>query len=347
MVVFAVMSIVIVGFLALVVDAGMAFAQRRLLQNTADLIARAGAVVKNSTGTDASVLTAVNGVIAANGLTTVDVNVHYVDTSGNPCSTTTCGSGVTPCAVGSCSPTPSTAIGVRATPTKSFSTYFANILSQADLTASATAAVAVGGLAGFTGGAPIIACTNPYKTSGTPTGPTNIMLGSGTSADPYRVNPIYDGETVEIWSNLANDGANCDAHPGSEGFKGLTAGSFPGCSSQPCTVPTQTGNSTGPSRTRLAGATGCDVSQITTTTSGCIIVAQIGTTSSTVGCGTMITDQMCAIGWTAFELTNSGCSGNCKIRGILRLNVVVLNGTTGSSAPASTYPGPKVITTIE
>ena len=90
-VVFALSLVVIILAVALVIDGGNAWSQRRVTQNAADFAALAGTkiVAANATvsQTNASVRSVVESALSSNGLSTTvlgtDYTASYVNTSGN------------------------------------------------------------------------------------------------------------------------------------------------------------------------------------------------------------------------------------------------------------------------
>jgi len=168
LVIAALLMTALVGFLALVVDVGNAYAQRRYMQNGADAAALAAArLMANSmqTGTtDAAVSATINNYLALNGNGTFVPNAGlgaisgawYVDGSGNRVRAV--GSGYNPPAVpvgGS-----PAVWGVEVVAQKQFATFFAGILGRPTLTVHASA---IGRFAGEAsqqiqppGGAPVL-----------------------------------------------------------------------------------------------------------------------------------------------------------------------------------------------
>lgn len=135
----------LMAFLALVIDVGNAYAQRRLMQNAADAAAVAGTrILATSAGSgvsDASVLGAVNTYLGNNGsASSVGGGIShawYVDINGSDVRAIGAGS-VPAVAVGA---TPSI-VGVRVEATKQFNTFFAGAIGYANLTVRASGAAA-------------------------------------------------------------------------------------------------------------------------------------------------------------------------------------------------------------
>ena len=151
------MLAVIIGIVAIVVDAGFAWGQFRHTQNGTDAAAEAGALrlMQHLNGTavvdDATVNAAVNEAGAANDVTIVEA--YYTDMDGallrsdgstttNPAEAARVGSGaIPPCAANCAGPD---AAGVRATGSRVFGTYFARILGVDTLTTKRDATAVAG-----------------------------------------------------------------------------------------------------------------------------------------------------------------------------------------------------------
>jgi len=357
--IFAVASVVMIGFVGLAVDGGFAFIYRRQAQNFADFISKAGAVSKGNGGTDTTVASVIAGTAASNvasadlssGLVTVVGN--YIDSSGNLCSTTTCGSSVTPCAIGSCTTIPSTAAGVKATVTISFPTFFSNLLGRSNLETTATAANVVGGVAGFLGGTPLIVCgaqATPTTGTGSPyNGPTNLL---DTSYSPARINVSAIGYEYEIWGNVTN--STCAPITTGSSWKGLSDdGTCDPPTTIPCQITADNGNQTGPTVVRMTGATGCNTngSNLSSSLTGCILMVPLADMSNPCNGVTLATDNLCVRAWAGFKLTGNcsghGSGGNCKATGILQGNIVVMNATSGTGAPPADGIGPKTFLVLQ
>jgi hypothetical protein len=145
LVIVALAMVAILAMTGLVVDGGNAFSQQRSVQNALDAASEAGAVVlvqnlpfkvQGQTGpmTDTDVLNAMVNVAGANSITSP--TGEYTDMGGTPI-------GV---AVGSLGnvPPPSVAAGVRATGSRNFSTYFAQVVGIGSLAATASATAIAG-----------------------------------------------------------------------------------------------------------------------------------------------------------------------------------------------------------
>jgi Flp pilus assembly protein TadG len=130
----ALMMPVLLGMLALVLDVGNAYAQRRFMQNAADAASLAGArymALNRSTATDAGVRAALTPMLTSNGNGTLaaatgpDNGAWYINLAGGT---------VGPVGTGG---VPSGAAGVRVNATKTFPTFFARLLGYENLTVKA------------------------------------------------------------------------------------------------------------------------------------------------------------------------------------------------------------------
>jgi Flp pilus assembly protein TadG len=138
----ALMMTVLVGFLALVLDVGNAYAQRRFTQNAADAASIAGAqymAVNRAAPSDPGTRGAVDALLPLNGGATLAAasgpgdGAWYVQPDGSPVSPVN-GTGAVP----------SLARGVRVNATKTFSTYVAGILGIDTMTVKASATALYG-----------------------------------------------------------------------------------------------------------------------------------------------------------------------------------------------------------
>lgn len=156
LVIVALAMVAMVGMVALVIDGGFAWGQQRDSQNASDASSEAGALVllqklAQGTGDDAAVESAVLDSAADNGVT-LDA-AYYTDIDGallrmdgtvttNTAEAARVGDGAIPPCAANCAG--SFASGVRADTSKTFPTFFANVLGFGQLTAR-THATAVSG----------------------------------------------------------------------------------------------------------------------------------------------------------------------------------------------------------
>lgn len=127
--------VVLVALLALVVDAGNAYVQRRQVQNAIDSGAQAGALALAQTKTNGAISAAVTTYVRANGLDPSRVRAYYVvqDASGNNIVVRTntidaYGLSNTPPQTISVGGAPLPVIGVQVEGDKLFPTYFAGVI---------------------------------------------------------------------------------------------------------------------------------------------------------------------------------------------------------------------------
>ena len=148
LVLFALGLVALVAGVALVIDAGNAYAQQRGVQNGSDAAANAGAVVLaqrlgGATKTDADVAAAVAFSASQNNVTQ---SAYYTNVSGQPIDAT--GAVVAPAsamAVGNVTDTiPPNAQGVHVSGTRNFGTTFARVIGITSFTAGAEATAITG-----------------------------------------------------------------------------------------------------------------------------------------------------------------------------------------------------------
>jgi Flp pilus assembly protein TadG len=138
----ALMMTALIGFLAVVLDVGNAYAQRRFVQNAADAASIAGArylAINREAPSDAGTRGALTALLSPNGGATLapaagpDAGAWYVQLDGSTVSPVN-GTGAVP----------STARGVRVNATKTFPTFFAGIFGHETMTVTATATAMYG-----------------------------------------------------------------------------------------------------------------------------------------------------------------------------------------------------------
>ncbi|MHB1413913.1 MAG: pilus assembly protein TadG-related protein [Chloroflexota bacterium] len=133
LVVTALIVLVLLGFLALIFDAGLAYASRREQQNAADNAALAGTrLVALRTGDDGAVSAEVAKYIGhlkfANGQA---YGAEYIDSGRNP---------IAGCNVGACGSVPANAAGVQVSTSTDQTGFFSQLLGQATYEVGASAA---------------------------------------------------------------------------------------------------------------------------------------------------------------------------------------------------------------
>jgi Flp pilus assembly protein TadG len=151
MVLFALGLVAFVAGVALVIDAGVAYAQQRAVQNGADAASNAGAVVLaqrlgGATKTDADVATAVS---FSAGLNLITQTAYYTNVTGQPIDAL--GAPVAAASavqVGATGTIPPNAQGVHVGGNRNFSATFARVIGFTTFTASAEATAITGRLVG-------------------------------------------------------------------------------------------------------------------------------------------------------------------------------------------------------
>ncbi|HEY7029708.1 MAG TPA: pilus assembly protein TadG-related protein [Thermomicrobiales bacterium] len=234
---FALFATAMFGVLGLAIDLGMSFAERRTMQNAADLGAIAGArqVARYTTSSPTSALTDVQAIVDGNRMDnppSLD-SCQYVDDYGS--------------SVGDCSVSvPATAVGVTVTVSETHPTYFIRVIpgAPANVTTSATARAQVERLyrAGMDG--PFIVCG--YSTKLSSGGTMNLLTDDNT------VNPDAIGKTFQV-------------HGPQIGDCGIASSSFKGLADQNSNNGKElgeywygdTGTKAGPTRFKVQGIEGC------------------------------------------------------------------------------------------
>ena len=216
-VVMALALIALIMGVALVIEAGNAFAQQRVAQNGADAAANAGAVVLGerlggAPRTNADVYAAVTTTASANGLATptaVYTDIDGNDVAGGPIAVTDDGSAP-----------PSDAAGVRAGGNRDFATFFARVSGFGQLRASADATAVAGllnGVCSAESGCGVIPVTFPVLISTCETPHTNTPIGIG----PYRL--VSMDQRTEANMSIV---PLCTTGPGSIGWLDLGPGNL-------------------------------------------------------------------------------------------------------------------------
>ena len=190
-IVFALSLVVVLLAVALVIDGGNAWSQRRATQNAADFAALAGTkIVAANAGapqTNASVLSAVEAGLSSNGIATTvlgtDYTASYVNTLGNLVA-----------GYGTAGSIPAGVIGVQVSPTKAFSTYFLGVVGINRFNASATATAKYGfyeGTSGGPGGNLVPIAVKLDVIVGLKNCPPGSTVGSGGPCNPV---PLTQGD---------------------------------------------------------------------------------------------------------------------------------------------------------
>jgi Putative Flp pilus-assembly TadE/G-like len=263
----------LIGILGLATDLGVAFAQRRTMQNAADAGALAGAraVTKWEITTPAFAarpdVTAMVQQNTMGGETPEIERCVYIRYDG--AGSTDCGS-----------PVPSWATGVRVQVRENHSTFFMRILGIDDVTTKAEATAHVQLFTGVPADGPFIVCGSDAwaveKADGT------RLPGQGSSvplvltgdddddddAGSARVNPAFVGWTFIIHSNKLSQGsesspgykAGCNTKPADGGadWNGLANGAANAGKEAPDWFHYESGTKAGPTRTEVSGAQGCE-----------------------------------------------------------------------------------------
>jgi Flp pilus assembly protein TadG len=189
LIMFALFLVGLLGVLGLAMDLGMAFAQRRTMQNAADASAIAGArvVLRSNTSSPSVALGDVTTFAQANAMNTTPQvqSCLYINDAGGTVGN--CSSGV-----------PSGATGVRVAVQETHQTFFIRVVPGAPstVTVSANAQANVQRFANYPADGPFLVCgRNTRVASGTSSGTMNIISGSSGN---WSINQAADEVTFEI-----------------------------------------------------------------------------------------------------------------------------------------------------
>jgi len=344
LVLFALASIPLMGFVGLAIDGGNILAQRRIVQNGADSGAISGArdlarSASDPKATAHSYATTNAGLgTQANTPSTTSVET-YINNSGT--------TGVSKDA----------AAGINVTVTKSFKTYFLSVINIPTYTVSAMAQGKVQSYA--PSGGPFIVCGDKAAKVNSDGSTTNTAIVSDWS--PPTIDSSQIGKEFAVHWPQMNDN-DCDYYKNSgSAYNGVAyndpsnvcTGFTPG---QGCWMAGTTGTHAGPSRTAVAGLTGCNATDETGYDS-CIVILPImapkngaGNASNCPGTDPYSGNQkgMCVRLWAAFRLRSgantphpSGCNdAQCHIGTLLGSVVVtdISSGTVSDCTPPCTGP---------
>jgi Flp pilus assembly protein TadG len=327
MVLFALFLTAMLAGVGMAVDGGNMYAQRRAAQNAADAGALAGLAdlaraVSGSTITSANVDTDVTSNASANagttiGETTVTTTWNFIDNAGTNLGTTL---------------NTGTNTGVSVRVQKTFPTFFLQILpTLQSLTVAGTARAQLQVVAGGSG--PFLVCATGISENADPIQLFNI------TPNPPQINPLAVWRTpgpglntptppvlLVHESQLDLDGGNCGY--GSQ-FKGTTDQVSPQCSSVPCWMEGNNGNTNNPLRVTLAGVTNCTIALLDAGTT-CMTVLPIITPDSIASAvcpgaapSDPSTTPVCVKTFGVFEIMGpssppSNCNSNChkaKLKG--------------------------------
>lgn len=237
LIMFALFATAMFGVLGLAIDLGIAFAERRTMQNAADLgaIAGARAITRHSASHPLSAWPDVQKVVSENRMQSVPTitECSYLNDAG--------------AALGPCTATvPAAATGVRVRVTESHSTFFMRVVPGApnSVSTSATAAAFVQRLRNPGGDGPFIVCASAKVQHGSNS--FKILNEDGS------VNPAAYGKTFQVHGPQIN---RCGLHDSS--WKGLAAQGANSNKSINEWWVGDTGTQAGPTRENVRGVEGC------------------------------------------------------------------------------------------
>jgi Flp pilus assembly protein TadG len=334
-VIFALASIPVMGFVGLSIDGGNILAQRRIAQNGADAGALAAIrdFIQSPSGNPLSTAQdyATRNAASGNQLQ-LAIQADYINNAGTV------------------ETSRSSATGVRVTVTKRFPTYFISILGISEFTVSAKAS---GKIQQWTpSGGPFLVCADGLlNTDGlndnTSTPSDYLAGGNGIlnfSTNPPTIRPeaLAQEFFVHGSKNGQNDG-DCGWED-SNNFKGVTdPASSASCPTAPCWIPFTNGNTSGPVDYHIAGIPGCSGNS-DSFAEGCVAILPVTVRKNSPedNCtGTDPANNMCVRAWVPFQLrtgptTANGCAGsNCHIGRIIE-TVLLINSPGVDCTPPCT-----------
>lgn len=310
----------LMAFLGLVTDIGWGMYQKRLAQNGADAAVKAAlAAIANSATScvDATLTT----TAADRALTYVRNNSNNPNAQATPEFIDNAGATVSsnPCA---------NATGLRVTATVPYNTFFLRIIGITDATTSAVASGRVQVLVGFNGGAPFVACgVSMVRTSDK----ASVNILDITTNPPSIVETFLETQFDLHDEQLGQNNGDCDA--GNQ-FKGNATEANNPCPTVPCDFAYQNGNRAGPTRVRVAGLPGCDVSQ-SNTIDDCYVLIPVAN-----GAG-VTNNTLRVVTWACFLVDKVGANSHT---GVLKGNCIT-EGPSAAWTPGST--GPLVLALVE
>jgi Flp pilus assembly protein TadG len=323
LILFAVFLVGMVGMMALSVDLGVSFTERRAMQNAADAGALAGArvVLKSTSASPLSASSAVSTAANANAMrigSINQINCSYVDDSDTP--------------LGDCSGVvPSTATGVTVTVQETHSTFFIRAIpggpTTAQVSAKATAHVLL--LKPPTDG-PFLPCANAALAGNTnSTTPIVIKDSSGR----WVINPAAVGVNFYIHGPQINRCGLTDSS-----YKGIadqTANAGKTIGSSGTWLGFVTGTVAGPISVSVDGANGCVAGQVI---DKCVVFLPIVVNNPPPDKSTL---TMWGVAFAPFYITQPNANEH---DGVLLANYVVYGkGQNASGGWFAGYTGPTVI----
>jgi Flp pilus assembly protein TadG len=314
MVITAIGLVALTAMGALVLDGGDAYATRRRMQNASDAAALAGAraldQVRFKGAAASTVDAAARSVALANGSTDTSAlfDCTVVDKQGAalaPCAATDAVTGWrSPLKLPS-------AVGVQVHAGTVRQTAFGRVVGKASLPVRTTAGASIQPL--MSGDAPFMVCGNEAAGGESPGGPGHgILLPDPTQSPPWRINPLAIGLTFDVHGPQI---ADCGAQGNS--FKGLAEGDFV----LPDWLDTSTGVHAGPTRSNVAGSSGCTGTDL----DECVILLPVCSTARGQSASDM---QMYCVKMASFVVHETAAN---KHTGTLIGGVNATGGTSGGS----------------
>lgn len=184
----------LMALLGIILDGGRVYVQRRTAQTMADAATFAGlrALYTATAAANTTIASEICRYALANSFgITPTVSAWFLDSNGADLQAIN----LPPGCIGSASNTiPNNASGVHVTPSMTFSTYLLGVIGQGNASASATAKALVASLTPPANAiAPVAACGNYMIVNPKAPASGDILIGSGTLASPYKVDPAAYG----------------------------------------------------------------------------------------------------------------------------------------------------------
>jgi Flp pilus assembly protein TadG len=291
----ALAMVVFVGLAAVVVDLGVAYANRRQMQNAADAAALAATQQLQKAIFGATVDLAAAGQVDGVARTTVADNGGDLDAKFRCRVIRPDDSEIADCtATSTWAATGAGAVGVRVTAGHQVSTFFAGIFGSDSTTASTVAAARVQRVAQASG--PFLVCSSAqyddgHGHAGSPLPDLMVKVDGQWQVNTAAIGQVYLLHGPQVSTCGATD----------DDFKGL-ADDPQDPYALPAYVQTDTGNHAGPVRVQVAGSTCTDVDTI-----GCAFLTPVCVDDpAPTGAGHNL--KLYCVAWGAFEIDQAAAN---------------------------------------
>ena len=295
---FAVMATALLAFVALTIDGGYAFANRRSMQNAADAGSLAGTrtLASYNTGnpiSDLDVSNAVRSAARSNGWSSATgaIDARYITTNRVPLGT-----------VGSFGLTapPVAARGVQVTATTSFTTFFGGFIGINTLTAQADAR----SIFGYSCSASCLLPVTVYTQTFVP-GATYDFYGSNAGPGQFGWLNFSGGSSVDLCNDLVPNACTSGSVSQYGWVAGSSGNNWPSCVEDANRLPSWVGRTAtiaifGPGPGVSPGTTGCQNGDTLCNTNTCTST----NCPCTASCGNGSNFNYHIVGFGSFRITN-------------------------------------------